>query len=94
MSCKTDCLSVPHLVFDNEATGLLVAGRADEEKWFDHGLQLLTKESLMKDDYVSWAAFHASLESDPLYPPAITTLLPLFYDKAAEDILGSLESIF
>ena len=78
VSCKTDRLSVPHLAFDNEATGLLVAGRADKEKWFDHGLQLLTKESLMKDDYVSWAAFHASLESDPLYPPAITTLLPCF----------------
>ena len=83
VSCKTDRLSVPHLAFDNEATGLLVAGRADEEKWFDHSLQLLTKESLMKDYYVSWAAFHASLESDPLYPPAITTLLPLFYEKAA-----------
>ena len=83
VSCKTDRLSVPHFAFDNEATGLLVAGRADEEKWFDHGLQLLTKENFMKDDYISWAAFHASLESDPLYPPAITTLLPLFYETAA-----------
>ena len=37
----------------------------------------------MKGDYISWAAYHASLESNPQDPSAISALLPLFYEKAA-----------
>lgn len=37
----------------------------------------------MKKDYISWAAFHASLQSNPVNPSALVALLPLFYEKAA-----------
>ena len=33
----------------------------------------------MNEDYISSAAFHASLELNPPNPPAIIALLPLFY---------------
>ena len=42
-------------------------------------MNLLTKDKLMNEDYISWAAFHASLELNPPNPPAIIALLPLFY---------------
>ena len=63
---------------------VLGAGKADEEKWVSHSLQLLPQmEKLTKEQCVSRAAFHASVASDPLDPPAISSLLPLFYEKAA-----------
>ena len=37
----------------------------------------------MKEDYISWAAFHASLEFNPPDPPAVIALLPLFCEKTA-----------
>ena len=80
ISYKTDQLSIPQLACGDEAASLLEASRADEEKWFQHGIQLLNKDILMKEDYISWAAYHASLDSNP---PAVISLLPLFYEKAA-----------
>ena len=45
ISCKTDQLSVPELAFADEGTeGLLEATRADDEKWFHHSFNLLTKK--------------------------------------------------
>ena len=44
VSCKADQLSVPQLAFGNEAAGLLEVGMVDEQKWFQHGMKLLTKE--------------------------------------------------
>ena len=83
ISCKTDQLSIPQLACGDEAACLLEASRADEEKWFQHGIHLLKKDILTKEDYISWAAYHASLDSNPLDPPAVISLLPLFYEKAA-----------
>ena len=37
----------------------------------------------MKEDYISWAAFHASPEFNPPDSPAVIALLPLFCEKAA-----------
>ena len=83
VSCKTDQLSVPQLAFSDEGGGVLDAGKAEEEKWFEHGMHLLTEDKLMNEHYISWAAFHASLELNSSNPPAIIALPPLFYEKAA-----------
>ena len=41
------------------------------------------QEKLEKNDFIPWAAFHASTEPEPTDPPALITLLPLFHEKAA-----------
>ncbi len=43
------------LKLGDEAACLLEVGKADEEKWFQHGIQLLSKAILMKED--SWLTF-------------------------------------
>ncbi len=54
---------------------VLGAGKADEQS-------AITAPN-GKTQSVSWAAFHASVASDPLDPPVVSSLLPLFYEKAA-----------
>jgi hypothetical protein len=34
-------------------------------------------------DAITWAAYHASLQSPLEYPPALHALLPLFYERSA-----------
>lgn len=55
-----------------------------EECWIEHSLKVIEKEELDQGDIVAWSAYHASLHdvSDDLQP-ALTQLLPLFYEKAA-----------
>ena len=77
VSCKTDQLSVQQLAFSVEGAGVLDAGKAGGNG-FEHCMHLLTKDKLMNEDYISWAAFHASLELNPPNPPAIIALLQLF----------------
>ena len=74
VSCKTDQLSIPQLACGDGAASLLEV---------QHSIQLLKKDILTKEDYISWDAYHASLDSNPLDPPAVISLLPLFYEKAA-----------
>lgn len=62
----------------NEVAGAL----AEENCWAHHSLQLLKKD-LVNDDYISWAAYHASLESSVRETTVISGLLPFFYEKAA-----------
>ena len=45
-------------------------------------LELVLETELQKDNPISWAAHHASLQSPRKDPPAITALLPLFYEHA------------
>lgn len=54
-SCQTDTLNVPEA-----GVGELNA-RKEELTWIEHSMHLLLKRSLEKD-YISWAAFHASLQ--------------------------------
>ena len=48
----------------------------------EHSLIKLVQETVSSNDAVTWAAYHAStqIEEDQ---PALTALLPLFYEKAA-----------
>ena len=84
VSCKVGNITVSECVSSLDNLGVLDVGKADEENWIRHGLQLLTQhENLSKEQSVSWAAFHASLASAPVDPPVLNSLLPLFYEKTA-----------
>ena len=81
VSCCSSNLTVSEYIPPPDNPCVLGAGK---EKWVSHSLQLQPQmEKLTKEQCVSWAAFHASVASDPLDPPAISSLLPLFYEKAA-----------
>lgn len=82
VSAATSQLSVPATTMADQADHLEEA-KNEEDAWIARGIQLLSQDELQKGDYITWAAFHASLESVPEDPPAITALLPLFQDKAA-----------
>ena len=64
--------------------GHLSGAHVKEECWIEHSLKVIEKEELDQGDIVAWSAYHASLHdvSDDLQP-ALTQLLPLFYEKAA-----------
>ena len=42
----------------------------------------LKKQHLEKTDWISWSAYHSSMQEAVIPPPAINALLPLFLDSA------------
>ena len=82
VTCKINNLSVPETSL-TDVQGHLEQAKDDEVKWTERALRLLIKDKLEKDDFISWAAFHASTEPEPTNPPALNALLPLFPEKAA-----------
>lgn len=42
--------------------------KAEQVKWIDQAIQLLTKDRLGNEDYITWAAFHSSLQPNPVDP--------------------------
>ena len=46
-------------------------------------MQLLMKRTLEREECISWAAFHASIQTKLIYPSALIALLPLFYEQVA-----------
>ena len=63
--------------------------RAKDEEfgWTQHAIQLLAKETLEKNEFLSWAAFHASMLSNLINLPALTTLLPIFPEKSCNTLV-------
>lgn len=57
--------------------------KAREDQWVSHASSQLEKDTVVAEDTVAWAAYHSSLQESTSNPPAITALLPLFYEKAA-----------
>ncbi|EDO42325.1 predicted protein [Nematostella vectensis] len=53
-----------------------------EDQWAEYSSSKLTDDSVTSEDTLTWAAYHAS-DSLEEHPPAVTALLPLFYEKAA-----------
>ncbi|KAK3742149.1 hypothetical protein QZH41_007829 [Actinostola sp. cb2023] len=53
-----------------------------EIEWFNNVKSLCGKDQLSNDEFISWAAFHASLQSEPTHPADIVALLPLFLENA------------
>lgn len=64
-----------------EATTLSNA-LAKEYEWLEHVQRLIRKSELAKDDFLSWAAFHASVHQPSRDPPTAVALLPLFEESA------------
>ena len=67
----------------HEFNGCLEQAQAEEMNWAESAEQLLAKDKLEDNDYVSWAAFHAATQSNPEDPIAVNALLPLFSEKSA-----------
>ena len=53
-----------------------------EQRWLEYSLGKLDEGSVSSSETVTWAAYHASTQTEE-DPPTLTSLLPLFYEKAA-----------
>ncbi|KAG1695324.1 hypothetical protein GQR58_006635 [Nymphon striatum] len=82
VDCKISQLTVPEATI-TEIEGNLEGAKTEEVGCTQRAIELLTKEQLEKEDEINWAAFHASKQPQPIDPAALTSLLPLFYEKAA-----------
>uniref|UniRef100_H3APT8 Uncharacterized protein n=1 Tax=Latimeria chalumnae TaxID=7897 RepID=H3APT8_LATCH len=60
---------------------LLPQANEKEQQWLSRLLQLLNKDQLDKEDFISWAAFHAQSQPPETYPKANIALMPLFYEN-------------
>jgi len=68
----------------NIIEGKLTQAKLKEKQWLDHAMILLEKEQVKEGDIIAWSPYHASQENISDYAqPAVTQLLPLFYEKAA-----------
>ena len=83
ISFQTNTLAVPVAESLANFQGYLNEAQKEESKWIEHGIQLLAKSVIENKDFISWAAFHASLQPISVYSPSLISLLPLFYEKAA-----------
>ena len=57
-----------------------------EKLWLETALDLIEKDKLDKGDYMAWSAYHASQQDESSFKekaPALSQLLPFFYEKAA-----------
>ena len=61
---------------------LICEGRKSEYQWLDRVKELLERDKPDKEDYISWSAHFASLQSKTPRSQAITALLPLFNENA------------
>ncbi len=72
MSCKTDKLCVSQLAFEDKPVSSLEIAKVEEDKveedkveedkWVQHNIHLLSRNTFAEDEYLSRAAFHASLD--------------------------------
>ena len=76
-------LAVPPVTCSDIVDSLLKKAKEEEAKRADHSAELLAKDKLDANDFLSWAAFHASTQPGPKDPISVIALLPLFYEKAA-----------
>ena len=56
--------------------------KKEEWKWLEAVMATLKKQHLEKTDWISWSAYHSSMQEAVIPPPAINALLPLFLDSA------------
>ena len=82
VTCKVKELVLP-LDKCSDFNGHLEEAKAEEMKWIENAVQLLAKNKFEDGDSVSWAAFHAATQSDPVDPISVIALLPLFPEKSA-----------
>ena len=53
-----------------------------EFDWLTTMMEALKKHQLEKADWISWSAYHASIQEAVIPPAAINALLPLFLESA------------
>ena len=53
-----------------------------EARWVNHALSRLSNDDVSAEYLITWAAYHSRGQQHTNEPPAITALLPLFYEKA------------
>ena len=53
-----------------------------ETEWLNKVMAVFTKEKLDGMDWISWSAYHASIQKIEILPAAINALLPIFMDSA------------
>ena len=82
VECNTAKLQMPSVDLAGSETDL-EAERALQIEWINTVIPLLHKEMLEKGDFIDWAAYHASVVTPPANPPALSALLPLFFEKAS-----------
>ncbi len=56
--------------------------KVGELAWRNEVMKSITKEQLDKMQWISWSAYHASIQDAVVPPPAIIALLPLFVENA------------
>ena len=63
-------------------TAATVSRMEEEYKWLDNVKELVSKDTLENDEFISWAAFHASNQPETAYEPTVVSLLPMFQENA------------
>ena len=82
VACNTNTVAVSQSVIKNtEST--IAEELLKEEDWHEKSIPLLSKDSLEKNDFVAWGAYHASVQTEYAIHAGTSTLLPLFNEKAA-----------
>ena len=82
-SIKTKELTAPAVDSSIGPITLLNIKKAKETEteWLDKVMAVLTKEELDRIDWISWSAYHASIQTTEIPPAAIIALLTLFMDS-------------
>lgn len=62
--------------------GNFTQSKVQEIAWLEHGCAKLKSAEITAEDTVTWSSFHSKMHRDSNNPPGITSLLPLFYEKA------------
>lgn len=79
---KTMCIPVAIVGPVTPAETSVQEAMLEEQEWLVQVRRLVDKTKLEKGDYVSWAAYHASRQSQEPHPVTLGSLLPLFYESA------------
>lgn len=61
---------------------ILNSAKEEESEWLNTVMAALKKQQLDRIDWVSWSAYHASIQEKVIPPAAINGMLPLFLDNA------------
>lgn len=78
---RTTSTSIPERSLQ-QVEGSLEEGNSKEQDWVAHALHKLNNDNLESKDAIVWAAYHSSTHLTEKDPPALSALLPLFYEKA------------
>ena len=79
---KKDCYVPNGCKSGKPSSDLIGEGMASEYQWLYRVKELFEKDRLDKEDYISWSAHFASLQSQAPQSQAFTALLPLFDENA------------